>query len=151
MTAQERLKMMELLKGFEESNVDEEGLDDEYEEEDALVERLKGVDLGMAHTFTPTFPTDVPRPDSVSPDELWDLLPEEQRVKFLKTMEDPSSELTKQLLADGGLLHKQFVPWWKSQEDPSVRRPTMMKIPRAMVEETPKDGPPLHYNICAVW
>jgi len=38
--------MMELLKRFEESNAEEAGSDDEGEEEDALVQRLKGVDLG---------------------------------------------------------------------------------------------------------
>lgn len=88
----------------------------------------------------------------MSPDDLWDLLPEDQRVRFIKTMEDPSSELTKQLLADGGLLHKQFAPWWKSDEGRSVKRPSMMEIPRALVEGVSESGgPPLHYNICAVW
>ena len=38
--------MMELLKRFEESNAEEADSDDEGEEEDALVQRLKGVDLG---------------------------------------------------------------------------------------------------------
>ncbi|KAF9646230.1 hypothetical protein BDM02DRAFT_3100173 [Thelephora ganbajun] len=131
-TAQEQLKMMELLQRFEESSAEEVDLDDEDEEENALAQRLKGVDL-----------------DSVSPDDLWDLLPEGQRAKFLKTVEDPSSNLTKQLLADGGLLHKQFTPWWKSHEDPSVKCPTMMSIPRALVERMPNDGPSLLYNICA--
>ena len=47
-TAQERLKMMELIKRFEESNAEEADLEDEEEdeEEDALTQRLKGVDLG---------------------------------------------------------------------------------------------------------
>ena len=89
--------------------------------------------------------------DSVSPDELWNLLPEDQRAKFLKTIEDPSSDLTKQLLADGGLLHKQFTPWWRSREDPTVKCPAMMSIPHVMVERMPNDGPSLIYNICAAW
>jgi hypothetical protein len=38
--------MMELLKRFEELDVGEEDLEDEDSEEDALVQRLKGVDLG---------------------------------------------------------------------------------------------------------
>ena len=96
-------------------------------------------------------PTDVLVVESVSPDELWNLLPEEQRTKFLKVMEDPSSDLTKQLLADGGLLHKQFIPWWRDREDTAVKLPVMMDIPRAIVERVPNDGPPLLYNICAVW
>ena len=89
--------------------------------------------------------------DSVSPDDLWSLLPEEQRDKFIRTIEDPSSELAKQLLADDGLIRGQFTPWWRDNEDPSFKRPTMMRIPRVMVEKMPGDGPPLLYNICAVW
>jgi len=38
--------MMELLKRFEESDVGEADPGDEDEEEDVLVQRLKGVDLG---------------------------------------------------------------------------------------------------------
>ena len=87
----------------------------------------------------------------MSPDDLWNLLPEEQRVKFLKTMGDPSSNLTKQLLADGGLLHTQFTPWWRSREDPTVKYPAMMSIPYAMVKGMSNGGPSLVYNICAVW
>jgi len=87
----------------------------------------------------------------VSPDDLWNLLPEEQRNKFLKAMGDPSSDLAKQLLADGGLLHAQFTPWWRNHEDMTVECPTVMSIPRAMVENMSSDGPPLLYNICAVW
>jgi len=79
------------------------------------------------------------------------LLPEEQRTKFLKAMEDPSGDLTKQLLADGGLLHVQFTPWWRAQEDTAVKTPAMISIPSAMVERMPNDGLPLLYNICAVW
>ena len=45
-TAEERLKIMALLKRFEESNAEEADLDDEDEEEDAMIQRLKGVDLG---------------------------------------------------------------------------------------------------------
>ena len=37
---------MELLKRFEESNVEEVDSDSEGEEEDALARRLKGADLG---------------------------------------------------------------------------------------------------------
>ena len=153
-TAEERLKMMALLKRFEESNVEEAGLDDEDEEEDAMIQRLKGVDLGTTRLELH------PRPDfrlmslcldSVSPDDLWSLLPEEQRDKFIRTIEDPSSELAKQLLADDGLVRGQFTPWWRDIEDPSVKRPTVMSLPRAMVERMPGDGPSLLYNICAVW
>lgn len=87
----------------------------------------------------------------MSADELWDSLSEEQRVKFLKTMEDPSSDLTKQLLADGGFLHKTFTPWWRSREAGTDKCPAMMSIPHALVEKMPNDSPSLLYNICAVW
>ena len=140
---------MELLKRFEESN-EEADLDEEDEEEDALAQRLREVDLGTPRPGSHLHRTDVPVADSVSPEDLWDLLPEEQRIKFLKTMEDPSSDLTKQLLADGGL-REQFAPWWRSREDPIAKCPAMISIPRTMVEGMPNDGPPLLYNICAVW
>jgi len=78
-------------------------------------------------------------------------LPDEKRAEFIKAMEEPSSERTKQLLADNGLLHVQFMPWWKGGEDPLVKRPEMMSVSRGLVEGTPKEGPPLMYNICAVW
>jgi len=145
---------MELLKRFEESNAEEADLGDEDEEDDPLVQRLKGVDLGTPRLEShplPSSPTDVSTLDSVSPEDLWNLLPDEERAKFLKTMEDPSSDLREQLLADGGLLHKQFKPWWRNREDPTVKCPTMMSIPRSLVGRMPSDGPALLYNICAVW
>ena len=66
-------------------------------------------------------------------------------------MEDPSSDLTEQLLADGGFLHKNFMPWWRNHEDRTVKFPAMMSIPHAIVEKMPNGGPSLLYNICAVW
>ena len=145
---------MELLKRFEESDAEEADLEAGGEDGDALARRLEGIDLGMPLLESLpclTSPTDFPVLDSVPPDELWDLLPEEQRAKFLKMMEDPSSDLTEQLLADGGFLHKKITPWWRSREDQTVKRPAMISIPHAMVERMPSDGPSLLYNICAVW
>lgn len=55
--------MMELLKRFEESYPGEEDEEDEGEEEDVLVQRLKGVDLGtieLGSYSIPTFPTEAP-------------------------------------------------------------------------------------------
>ena len=151
--AHERLKMMELLKRFEESNAVEADLDDEDEEEDALAQRLREVDLGTLRMEPHPGSTSLTGSmlDSVSPDDLWDLLPEEQRAKFIRTVENPSSDLAKQLLAEGGLLHKQFMPWWRNLEDPTAKCPAMMSIPRTMVERMPSDGPSLLYNICSVW
>ena len=51
--------MMELLKRFEESNTEEADSDDEGEEEDALVQRLKGVDLGAS--WLESHPRQTPR------------------------------------------------------------------------------------------
>ena len=144
---------MELLKRFEESDVEEADLEDEDDDEDTLAQRLKGIDLGMSlleSVLRLISLIDVPMLDSVSPDELWNLLPEEQRAKFLKVM-DPTSDLAEQLLADGGFLHKKITPWWRSREDQTVKCPAMMNIPHVMVERMPKDGPSLLYNICAVW
>lgn len=45
--------MMELLKRFEESDAGEEELEDEGSEEDVLVQRLKGVDLGATGLWDP--------------------------------------------------------------------------------------------------
>jgi hypothetical protein len=150
-TAQERLKMMELLKRFEESSAEEADLDDGGDGEDGLAQRLKGIDLGISTGWSHPASADLPLLDSVPPDELWNLLPEEQRAKFLRTVENPSSDLAKQLLADGGFLHKNYTPWWKSREDSTVECPPVMSIPQTVVEKMPNDGPPLLYNICAVW
>ena len=143
--------MMELLKRFEESNVEEEDLDgDGDDDEDGLAQRLKVVDLGMLIGWNHSTSTDTPLVDSVSPDELWSVLPEEQRARFLRTVEDPSSDLAKQLLADGGFLHRNYTPWW-GREEPTTERPAVMNIPHAVVEKMPNDGPSLLYNVCAVW
>lgn len=52
--------MMELLKRFEESDTEEADLGDEDEEEDSLVQKLKGVDLGTPPLEPLPHPTDVP-------------------------------------------------------------------------------------------
>lgn len=142
---------MELLKRFEESNAEEADLDDGDDGEDGLAQRLKGIDLGMQTGWNSPTSVDIPLLDYAPPDELWNLLSEEQRVKFFKTVEDPSSDLAKQLLADGGFFHKNYAPWWRSREDPTVECPALMTIPHAVVEKMPKNGPSLLYNICAVW
>ena len=47
--------MMELLQRFEGSNAEETDSEGEDEEEDALVQSLKGVDLGMEPTSSASF------------------------------------------------------------------------------------------------
>ena len=141
---------MELLKRFEESSAEEADLDDGDDDEDGLAQKLKGIDLGVPTGWNSPASADIPLLDSVSPDELWNLLSEDQRAKFFKTVGDPSSDLAKQLLADGGFFHKNYTPWW-SREDPTVECPVVMNIPHTVVEKLPNNGPSLLYNICAVW
>ena len=47
--------MMELLQRFEGSNAEETDSEGEDDEEDALVQSLKGVDLGMESTSSANF------------------------------------------------------------------------------------------------
>ena len=82
--------------------------------------------------------------NSVSPDDLWKLLPEEKEVKSIKATGDPSSELVRQLLVDNS---KRFKPWWKGGEYLLIERPSAMNIPGAMVERTPRERPLLLCNV----
>ena len=118
------------------------------EEEDALFQSLRGVDIGMKPHPGPIFLIVVLALNSVSPDDLWKLLPEEKEVKSIKATGDPSSELARQLLVDNG---KRFKPWWKGGEYLLIERPSAMNIPGAMVERTPRERPLLLCNVCAVW
>ncbi|KAJ7698182.1 hypothetical protein B0H14DRAFT_3529056 [Mycena olivaceomarginata] len=80
---QERQRMLGLLQRFEEESAAQtEELEAEDENEEDLAHRLQNVDL-----------------ESTSPDQLWTLLSPAERERFLKVMEDPSSDLALQLLA----------------------------------------------------
>ena len=76
------------------------------EEEDALFQSLRGVDIGMKPHPGPIFLIVVLALNSVSLDDLWKLLPEEKEVKSIKVTGDPSSELARQLLVDNGKLSR---------------------------------------------
>lgn len=86
----------------------------------------------------------------------------------MRALGDPSSELAQQLLASEELEKVRVEPWWEApastEEDqdtatsgrmPKKRygaRPTMMRVPPSLVEvSATRGGPPLLYNICAVW
>ncbi|KDQ25058.1 hypothetical protein PLEOSDRAFT_1078943 [Pleurotus ostreatus PC15] len=155
-TAEERRRMMDLLKKFEEDSLkqddgdgddsDGEGSDDETNE---LSKRLRGVDL-----------------DSTLPDDLWTLLTPSQQQKFLKALQDPSSELAQQLLASEQIEKDTVLPWWNDHNhgipEPDGEHETELKdslrygedprpmpVPTRLV--TPVEGgPSLVYNIVAV-
>ncbi len=111
------------------------------------------------------------RTDSASYDELWNALTPAERDKFLRALQDPDSELAKQLLASEVLEREQVAPWWEAppeltSEDSdststpqvSTRRhgtkPSIVPLPDPLIKrssEASATGPLLLYNICAVW
>lgn len=110
------------------------------------------------------------RADSASYDELWDALTPAEREKFLRAVNDPESELAKQLLASEELEREQIEPWWEAVADveadahinppatPSPRKhgskPPIMHIPEPLVKQSARavaSGTVLLYNICALW
>ncbi|TFK51937.1 hypothetical protein OE88DRAFT_1734950 [Heliocybe sulcata] len=161
-TAEERLKMMDLLKRFEEDSLDDDGdimkvLGDDGQEEDEndLAGRLGKVDL-----------------DSVPPEELWSMLTPEEREKFIKAVDDPNSDLAQQLFASEELENVRIDPWWEdpdasvAQEEEQVttsatansrlrkrygKKPEMsICVPTSMVKPIPASSPSLLYNACAL-
>ncbi|KAI5895243.1 uncharacterized protein SCHCODRAFT_01087873 [Schizophyllum commune H4-8] len=155
-SAEERRRMMEVLKRFEEAASDGlgEDLDDEDEDGseagDELAARLEGVDL-----------------DSIPPDELWELLTPEQRAKFMEAVNNPESELARSLLVSEQVAIRP--PWWEadasrnegkarpnSGEGPASieggrsSRPSSMRIPARMVKPLPVGQVSLVYNFVAI-
>ncbi|KAI4527365.1 hypothetical protein K525DRAFT_186978, partial [Schizophyllum commune Loenen D] len=158
-SAEERRRMMEVLKRFEEEAASgglDEGLDEDEDEDedgeegDELAARLEGVDL-----------------DSIPPDELWELLTPEQRAKFLDAVNNPESELARSLLASEQVAIRP--PWWaadapngvgdavtndseattNSEGGPSSR-PSPMHIPTRMIGPLPVGQVSLVYNFVAI-
>lgn len=88
----------------------------------------------------------------------------------MKALNDPSSDLTQQLLASDELEKQRIEPWWEA-DDPDIdaapefdpvggpsaqkhfgTKPKMMNIPETVVSASTKSlnqGPPLLYNIAA--
>ncbi|KAF4570952.1 hypothetical protein EYR36_001779 [Pleurotus pulmonarius] len=146
-TAEERRRMIELLKNFEEDSLKQDEVDDGEESDDddetnELSKRLRGVDL-----------------DSTLPDDLWTLLTPTQQQKFLRAIQDPSSELAQQLLASEQIEKDTVSPWWTTdgrehldRENDQIecgKEPRAMQIPTHMVKPV-EGGPSLIYNIVAV-
>lgn len=108
--------------------------------------------------------------DKASYDDLWSALTPAERDKFLKALNDPTSELAQQLLASEDLEKQIVEPWWERLLDDvevsdstlpaGLRRtrrygekPDLIDIPPAAVkaaEIAGTGGPSLLYNICAV-
>ena len=95
-------------------------------------------------------------PDSASSDAIWSMLTPEERNKFTKALEDPSSQLAQELLASERLEKEIKQPWWKAPvlDEDGLRRfgskPEMLEIPPSMIQPIPV-GHPLVYNTCALW
>ncbi|KAJ6481790.1 hypothetical protein C8R45DRAFT_1215609 [Mycena sanguinolenta] len=145
-TREERHKMMEVLKRFEEESAaqNEDELHAEDEDENGLARRMQDVDL-----------------DSTSPDQLWTLLTPAEREKFLKAMRDPQGALAVQLLASAELEGElKQEPWWVRPPEPEPdesppapgRRPEPLQVPASLsaMPNSSRTAPSLMYNICAV-
>ncbi|KAJ3768433.1 hypothetical protein FB446DRAFT_650441 [Lentinula raphanica] len=169
---QERLKMMEILRRFEEDNDndslghfgEDDGEENGEEDEDDLAKRLAGIDIASA-----------------SPNLLWSLLSDSERAQFIKAVQDPSSGLSQELLLSDELRSEvTYRPWWegRSHQDDSTQLkqrnpllsldartsppylPEPIPIPSSMIQPnqlqpqakpTPNGpGPSLLYNLCAI-
>ncbi|KAJ7326304.1 hypothetical protein DFH08DRAFT_787221 [Mycena albidolilacea] len=138
---QERQRMLGLLQRFEEESAAQtEELESGDENEDDLAHRLQNVDL-----------------ESTSPDQLWTFLSPAEREKFLKVMEDPSSDLALQLLASEELEVEKKEPWWSrpTGPEPPTRQygapPDPIQVPPSLTSPPNRTAPSLIYNICAAY
>lgn len=100
--------------------------------------------------------------EHASYDDVWSALTPAQRDKFLRALNDPHSDLAKQLLTSEELKNEIVEPWWTRPSDgptnqgASLRygeKPSMMTIPPAVfraADSAAAKGPSLLYNIFAV-
>lgn len=146
-SAQERAKMIDILRKFEEGSAEDSlnAVDEENDIGSDLVKRFEGIDL-----------------DTAAPDMLWLRLTPEERRKFLKVIDNPESELAKQLLASEQLEKEIREPWWDSPAPPEEHgqvdhktghkfgtKPGSMSIPKSLVKDT-LAGPSLVFNMAAI-
>ncbi|KAF9070008.1 hypothetical protein BDP27DRAFT_1164080, partial [Rhodocollybia butyracea] len=138
-SAEERQKMLELLKRFEEDSLDDNMPDEEEEDDDDLADRFAEVDIASA-----------------SPDSLWSLLTKTEQDKFIKALHDPSGNFAQELLHSEELEKESREPWWEASpgltEDDDIQygtKPELITIPSSMVKPLPS-GPPLIYNLCSI-
>lgn len=96
--------------------------------------------------------------DATSAADVWSKLTPAEQAGFLKIMDDPNSDKARQLLASEEVENVRREPWWDAPavepNSPLFHRygskPEPLLVPVTMVMPVPH-GPPLHYNICAVW
>ena len=103
---------------------------------------------------------------------MWSHLTPTERDKFLKALNDPSSELAQQLLTSEELETQIVDPWWDQPSDYGEERPQpvidasgarkirryghkpkFLDVPTSAIkasENVGTTGPSLLYNICAV-
>lgn len=98
-TSEERQKMMQLLKRFEEDSLDDG--DPLETDEDDLASRFEDLDI-----------------DKASYDDLWSALTPAERARFIAALRDPSSNLAQELLASDQLETERVEPWWETPSDP---------------------------------
>ncbi|KAI0316007.1 hypothetical protein OF83DRAFT_1061091, partial [Amylostereum chailletii] len=151
---EERKQMMDLLKRFEEDNLDDpfENIDDDDDNEGEVLEkRLAGLDL-----------------DDASYDQLWATLTPAERSRFLNAVRDPSSELAQELLASPSIMEDVRTPWWEVSDAPAPLsshisaansnvpktkgdKPDIMVIPSSLNSFQPLPSFPLAYNLVAIF
>jgi len=94
-------------------------------------------------------------------EDIWSNLTQAERDKFLKALQDPSSELAQELLASEELEKERLQPWWEApaldDDDRSstnngcyAGKPKWMEIPRALVKGS-NAGIGLVRNCTAIW
>ncbi|KAI9459657.1 hypothetical protein BJY52DRAFT_354098 [Lactarius psammicola] len=151
-SAADRKAMLELLKRFEQDSLDdpfahpEEGDDDEGPGDD-LERRLAGIDL-----------------ESASADKIWAALNPEERSRFTRAVQDPTTELAKTLLTSPDLADDIPAPWWTSSSTtppdnaPAPRPaqpPDLITISKSLLAAPTPPSPsgpafPLAYNLVAI-
>ncbi|PPQ62896.1 hypothetical protein CVT24_006294 [Panaeolus cyanescens] len=122
-TAEERHKMIQLLQRFEDESQQEDPLDsDDDDDSSDLMSRFASIDIS-----------------SVSSEVLWSLLKPDERDKFLKALQNPSSDLAKKLLSSDLLEAEIQQPWWKLDDmsnKPANREiAEVSRIPDSLVSE----------------
>ncbi|KAI9432066.1 hypothetical protein H4582DRAFT_1858253 [Lactarius indigo] len=152
-SATERNAMLDLLKRFEQDSLDDpfshpEESDDGEGPLDDLERRLGGIDL-----------------ESASADNIWAALTPEERTRFTRAVQDPTSELAKTLLTSSDLADDIPAPWWTSSPTaPAINAiaprpaqpPDLIIIPKSLLaaSPTPPSPPapafPLAYNLVAI-
>lgn len=141
--------MLELLKRFEQDSLDDPSAQSDEDEGpvDDLERRLAGINL-----------------ESASADKIWAALTPEERSRFTRAVQDPSSELAKTLLTSPDLADDIPAPWWTSSSTappvnaPALRPaqpPDLITIPKSLLAaRTPPSPPgpalPLAYNLVAI-